>query len=101
MGDGLSRREDLVHESLVLSVLRRFVKGRWGRQSQTGDEQNHAERIVRTLWWRAGGMDCASSILSDPRALSAKILGDFCACPPDLHRPDPECVPPWTWKEMF
>jgi hypothetical protein len=32
--------------------------------------------------------------LSDPGALSVEILADICACPPDLHRPDPECVPP-------
>jgi len=50
MGNGLSLREDLVHGSIVLSALRRFVKGRWGRQSETDEEENHAERIVRTLW---------------------------------------------------
>jgi hypothetical protein len=93
MASRLSRREDLVHESLVLSALRRLVKGRRGRQTETDEEENHAERIVRTLW-RAWGMELASSILSDPGAQSAKTLGDFGACPPDLHRPDPEYVPP-------
>jgi hypothetical protein len=50
MRNGLSRLEELDHESFALSALRLFVKGRWGRQSETGEEQNYAERIVRTLW---------------------------------------------------
>lgn len=48
MRKGLFLREDLVQESLVLNELQHFVKGRCGRQSETG-EQNHARRIVRTL----------------------------------------------------
>lgn len=99
MRNGLSRLEELVHvrESFVLSALRRFVKGWWGRQGETGEEQNYAERIGRTLW-RVWGMELASSILTDllsddHEALSAKILGDVCACPPDLRRMDPDCVP--------
>ena len=93
MGNRLSRGEELVHESLVLCALRRLVEGWWGRQTETDEEENHAERIARTLC-RAWGMELASSILSDHGAQSAKSLGDLCACPPDLHRPDPECVAP-------
>jgi hypothetical protein len=47
---GLPRLEELVHDSFVLSALRRFVKGGWERQSETGEEQNYAVRIVLTLW---------------------------------------------------
>lgn len=50
MGKGLSRGKDLVHESIVSSALRRFVNQKRGWQSETGEENDHAESIVQIPW---------------------------------------------------